>query len=123
MYPFKTNVFVLTNASSKQLDPSGEMHLIDASTAIRPELRNTWFVSVIRSLVKRFTGPKLRHSEKASSAQNGGTTTTNDVGPDVDSDSSITSSDAHDSETMGGSKVKMPTVKAGGMRRKTLRKR
>jgi DnaJ homolog subfamily C member 1 len=123
MYPFQTNVFVLTNASSKQLDPSGEMHLIDASTAIRPELRNTWFVSVIRSLVKRFTGPKLPRSEKASSAQNGGTTTTiNDVGPDVDSDSSITSSDAH-SETMGGSKVKMPTVKAGGMRRKTLRKR
>ncbi|KAF8812521.1 DnaJ-domain-containing protein [Phlegmacium glaucopus] len=112
------------------LDPSGEMHLIDASTATHPAISNTWFVALIRSLVNRFTGPKLPHTEKASTAQNRETTTNNDVGPDVDSDdgtSSITGSDAHDSEASttkkGRAQVKMPTVKAGGMRRKNLRKR
>lgn len=102
------------------------MHLIDSSTAVRPVIRNTWFLALIQSVVKRFTGSKLSHAEKISSAQNGGTTTNNDVGLDVDSDDGA-SSDAPDSEAStsknGGSKVKMPTIKAGGMRRKNLRKR
>jgi len=111
------------------LDPSGETHLIDASTAVRPAISNTWFLARIQSLVSRFTGPKQPHAKKESSVQNGGTTTNNDVGPDVDSDdgiSSIAGSDTHDSEALsskkGGSKMNLPTVKAGGMRRKNLRK-
>lgn len=78
--------------------------------------------------MNRFTGPKLRHTEKASSTRGGETKTTNHVGPDIDSDDgSMTGSDAHDSEVSttnkGGSKMKKPTTKAGGMRRKNLRKR
>jgi DnaJ family protein C protein 1 len=104
------------------------MHLIDESTAIRSAINSTWFIALILSLVNRFTGPRLPHAEKEeSSAQNGGTMTTNDdVKPNVDSDDG-TSSDALDSEAPTSkkreSRVKMPTVKAGGMRRKNLRKR
>ena len=107
------------------------MHLIDESTATRPAINSTWFIALILSLVNRFTGPRLARAEKEeSSAQNRGTTTTttlnNDVKPNVDSDDG-TSSDAPDSEAStskkGESRVKMPTVKAGGMRRKNLRKR
>ena len=79
--------------------------------------------------MNRFTSSKLPHVEKeGSSLQNrGSTTTNNDVKPDVDSDDA-SSSDALDSEAStskrkGESRVKMPTVKAGGMRRKNLRKR
>lgn len=49
----------------------------------------------------------------------------NDVKPNVDSDDGA-SSDAHDNETSTskkGVKINVPTVKAGGMRRKNLRKR
>jgi DnaJ family protein C protein 1 len=119
----------LIHSINKQLDPSGEMHLIDESTANRPAINSTWFIALILSLVHRFAGSRLPRAEKEEySAQNSGmTTTTNiDVKPNVDSDDGI-SSDAPDSEVStfkkGESKVKMPTVKAGGMRRKNLRKR
>ena len=105
------------------------MHLIDESTATRPAINSTWFIALILSLVNRFVSPRLPHAKKEEySAQNGGTTTTtnNDVKPNVDSDDA-TSSDAPDSEAStlkkGESRVKVPTVKAGGMRRKNLRKR
>jgi len=113
---------VVHNSEVFLVDPSGEMHLIDESTAIRPSINSTWFIVLVLSLVSRFTGPRLPKAEKeGSSAQNGGTTY-DDVKPNVDTDSS---SDAADSEVSkkGESRVKMPTVKAGGMRRKNLRKR
>jgi len=109
------------------LDPSGEMHLIDESTAIRPAIGSTWFISLIRSFANRFTGSKLPHTEK-SLAQNGGattaTTTNEDVKLDVDSDDGTSSHDSEPSTLKKGErKAKIPTVKAGGMRRKNLRKR
>jgi DnaJ family protein C protein 1 len=126
----KNSKLTHANSFNKQLDPSGEMHLVDDSTAIRPAINSTWFIALFLSLVNRFTGPRLHHAKKeGSSAQHGGTTTTmtnNDVKPNVDSDDS-TSSEAPDSEASTskkkGERVKMPTVKAGGMRRKNLRKR
>ena len=117
-------MYYLIDTINKQLDPSGEMHLIDESTAIRPAINSTWFIALILSLVNRFAGPRLPRAEKEHSTQIEGTTTTNiDVKPNVDSDDG-TSSDALDSEaSTSKSRVKMPTVKAGGMRRKNLRKR
>ena len=102
------------------------MHLVDESTAIRPAIKSTWFIALILSVVNRFAGPRQPHAEKEEySAQNGGTTNY-DVEPNVDNDDG-TSSDAPDSEASTSkkveSRVKMPTVKAGGMRRKNLRKR
>lgn len=118
-----------SNSFNKQLDPSGELHLIDESTAIRPAINGTWFIALILSLVNRITGPRLPRTENEKfSAQNGetATTTNNDVKPNVESDDG-TSSDALDIEAStskkGESRMKMPTVKAGGMRRKNLRKR
>ena len=101
------------------------MHLIDESTAIHPAINSTWFIALILSLLNRFTGSRLPHAEKEESSAQNGETTNNDVKPNVDSDGG-TSSDAPDSEATskkGESRVKMPTVKAGGMRRKNLRKR
>lgn len=105
------------------------MHPIDESTAIRPAINSTWFIALILSLMNRFAGPRLLRAEKEeySAQKHGGTSSTNiDVKPNVDSDEG-TSSDALDSEAStskkGESRVKMPTVKAGGMRRKNLRKR
>jgi len=116
---------VVHNSQVFLLDPSGEMHLIDESTAVRPAINSTWFIALILSLGSRFTGRRLPHAEKEeSSAQNGGTmTTTND---DVKDGDDGTSSDAHSEASTSKkveSRVKMPTVKAGGMRRKNLRKR
>jgi hypothetical protein len=119
---------VVDNSQVFLLDPSGEMHLIDESTAIRPAINSTWFIALVLSLVNRFAGSRLPRAEKEEySSQNGGTTATNiDVKPNVDSDEG-SSSDAPGSEVStskkGESRVKMPTVKAGGMRRKNLRKR
>ena len=119
---------MIIHSINKQLDPSGEMHLIDESTAVRPAINSTWFIALILSLLNRFAGPKLPRAEKEeySAPKNGGTTTNIDVKPNVDSDDG-TSSDAPDIEAStlkkGEGRVKMPTVKAGGMRRKNLRKR
>jgi DnaJ homolog subfamily C member 1 len=103
------------------------MHLVDESTAIRPAINSTWFIALIRSFGNRLAGPKLPHAEKGeSSAQNGGATTTmtNDVKLDVDSDDDASSHDSEPSTSKKGERrVNIPTVKAGGMRRKNLRKR
>ncbi|KAJ7180181.1 DnaJ domain-containing protein [Mycena crocata] len=44
------------------LDPSGDMHLLDASTANRPNFTNTWFIALVKSsyykAVDRFTPSK-----------------------------------------------------------------
>ena len=53
--------FVSTNDRGSpitKLEPTGERHLIDASTATRPSIGNTWFLALIKSLVQKFTGNK-----------------------------------------------------------------
>lgn len=110
-----------------QLEPSGEMHLIDASTAIRPSITNTWFISLIRSIFHKVTGKKYDTSSDsydAKSSQNG-------TAPDIDvDDASSVSSEAtgsgYSTPSKRGDEAKVrvaPTVKAGGMRRKNVRKR
>jgi len=109
------------------LEPSGEMHLIDASTAIRPSITNTWFISLIRSIFHKVTGKKYDTSSDsydAKSSQNG-------TAPDIDvDDASSVSSEAtgsgYSTPSKRGDEAKVrvaPTVKAGGMRRKNVRKR
>ncbi|PPR07048.1 hypothetical protein CVT26_005249 [Gymnopilus dilepis] len=109
------------------LEPSGDMHLIDASTAVKPTITNTWFISLLRSLFHKVTGKKPAvspDSHHADEPQNGS-------GPDFDDDSSSISSEATGSgystpSRRGDSDAKVriaPTVKAGGKRRKNVRKR
>ncbi|KAF8165267.1 DnaJ domain-containing protein [Crassisporium funariophilum] len=109
------------------LDPSGDMHLIDSSTAILPTISNTWFIALCKSLFHRLTGQKGTHgappTPSTAAQPNGG------AGPDVDSDDASTTG----SEAAGGSgkstprngedAKRGPAVKAGGMRRKAVRKR
>ncbi|KAJ7094680.1 DnaJ domain-containing protein [Mycena belliarum] len=83
------------------LDPSGDMHLLDASTANRAAFTNTWFIhlvkSVYRKAVQRITGaPK----ESGSDAEDDG--------------------NASSSETPGSGTV--TPKEGGGKRKKSTRK-
>jgi curved DNA-binding protein CbpA len=112
------------------LEPKGEMHLIDASTAKRPTIGNTWFFALIQSLFGKLAGNKPMHT--TGSILGLGVQSQNGVTPDVDNDdaSSTTGSDgsgAHDrhgeeKEKKSAGASMGPTVKAGGMRRKVRRK-
>jgi hypothetical protein len=77
-----------------KLEPTGERHLIDASTATRPSIGNTWFLALIKSLVQKFTGNKPTHTTPTMSSP-GAQGQKRVVPPDVDSDdaSSGTGSD------------------------------
>ncbi|KAF8974481.1 DnaJ domain-containing protein [Flammula alnicola] len=116
------------------LEPSGDMHLIDSSTAIKPTISNTWFLALLKSSFRRLTGKTsgdepLPETPSAASAPK----TQNDSAPDVDSDdnSSTTGSEAPGSgtstprrgeEAKGAARLG-PTSKAGGMRRKNVRRK
>ena len=129
--------FVSTNDRGSpiaKLEPTGERHLIDASTATRPSIGNTWFLALIKSLVQKFTSNKPTHTTHTIS-NTGAQSRKKGVPPDVDSDdaSSATGSDGPGSDAStsrrGEGKEKTsaatrlgPTVKAGGMRRKVKRR-
>ncbi|KAJ7498828.1 DnaJ domain-containing protein [Mycena latifolia] len=86
------------------LDPSGDMHLLDASTANRPAFTNTWFIALVKSLyykaVSRLTGaPKEPGSDPE----------------DEGNESSTTASEAPGSGTV--------TPKEGGGKRKRVTRR
>ncbi|KIM46104.1 hypothetical protein M413DRAFT_441171 [Hebeloma cylindrosporum] len=113
------------------LEPTGEKHLIDASTATRPSIGNTWFLALIQSLVQKFTGKNSSHTTETASSL-GAHDKKGAVAPDVDSDDASSSdgpgSDASTSrhgegqdKTAAGARMG-PTVKAGGMRRKVRRR-
>ncbi|KAF8205056.1 hypothetical protein BJ912DRAFT_940119 [Pholiota molesta] len=96
------------------LEPSGELHPIDSSTAIKPTLGNTWFLA-------------LRPVPETPSISTG-TTGNGTADTDSDGDSSMTGSDAPGSGTSTSQRGEAsgrlgPTSKAGGMRRKNLRRK
>ncbi|KDR83660.1 hypothetical protein GALMADRAFT_235985 [Galerina marginata CBS 339.88] len=118
------------------LEPSGDMHLIDSSTALRPAIGNTWFLTLLKSLFTKATGIKLgataspASSNAAASGNAAQSQNKNGSAPDIDSDASSTTG----SEAPGSgystpkhgdeAKVKVaPTVKAGGTRRKNVKRR
>ncbi|KAH9482729.1 putative J domain-containing protein C2E1P5.03 [Psilocybe cubensis] len=107
------------------LEPNGDMHLIDASTAVKPSIANTWFIVLLRSLLNKLTGGRLLDKATAVPAPVG----ENGSAPDIDTDaSSTTGSEApsgYSTPKNGEEKVRIggPTSKAGGMRRKNVRKR
>lgn len=124
-----TKTIILT-ACRLQLEPSGGMHPIDASTAVKPSLRSTWFVALIETLYRKVTGKKDRVSVPETPSANG-EFKGNGSAPDVDSDddSSTTGSEAPGSGAStprrnGESTARLgPTSKAGGMRRKAVRRK
>lgn len=94
------------------------MHLLDASSATYPVFTNTWPFAVARLAFVKVTG-------KGPGASTSAAHETSD-----DEDSSVSGSDAPGSgastpnrENGNGKAVRVPTVMAGGKRRKATKKR
>jgi DnaJ family protein C protein 1 len=84
------------------LDPSGDMHLLDASTATRPKFTNTWFIALVKSLYQKLVARAMSSpKDTESSAEEDG------------NESSTTASEAPGSGTVtpngGPGKRKRPT--------------
>lgn len=95
------------------LDPSGEMHLLDSSSAVKPTLSNTWFLVLVKSLyLKVFKSTK--DTDPSSKP----------VDAEAEDDDRSSDSDASRSvRKENGIGARAPAVKAGGKRRKATRKR
>lgn len=97
------------------------MHLIDASTANKPAITNTWVFTLFKALLSKIPGVSKsvgadHPAQNASSA------------PDVDSDDGSSASDAapgsgRSTPKNGSNGERIPTAKAGGMRRKNVKRR
>lgn len=100
------------------------MHPIDASTAVKPSFANTWFISLVKAISGKITG-KSSGSPVAIDEKD------SESAPDVDSDdaSSLAGSEttrsgrSTPSRQGDGARVLGPTSKAGGMRRKNVRRK
>ncbi|CAA7259842.1 unnamed protein product [Cyclocybe aegerita] len=110
------------------LEPSGDMHLIDASTATPASISNTWFIVLVRSLYHKAAGVKPTDSPGGSDPVESEKPITS--APDIDSDdgSSTNGSEATRSGTSTPRRgddagKRLPTAKAGGMRRKNLKRK
>ncbi|KAJ6628703.1 DnaJ domain-containing protein [Mycena sp. CBHHK59/15] len=94
------------------LDPSGDMHLLDASTANRPDLLNTWFIALVKSLyrksVNRVTSPKEGTPE---------------LEFDDGDDSSTNTSEVPGSGTVTPKEGRPSSASAAGKRKRATRKR
>ncbi|KAF9464467.1 DnaJ domain-containing protein [Collybia nuda] len=104
------------------LDPAGDMHLLDMSSAVYPVFMNTWPFVVARWAFRKVTGRGTVTSDTAAQ----------DPFDDDDDDSSVSGSDAPTSgrstpkreNSNGNGKVAhVPTTMAGGKRRKATKKR
>ncbi|RDB22820.1 putative J domain-containing protein C2E1P5.03 [Hypsizygus marmoreus] len=98
------------------LDPSGDMHPLDASSAVYPTFSNTWFLALIKSGVQKVIGGSKSQATIANTAED----------DDDDEGSSIAGSEKSQENGNGNGSVKAgraPTVKAGGKRRKGTKKR
>ena len=98
-----------------QLDPSGEMHLLDSSSAVRPAVSSTWFIAFIKSFYLKVFKSVKKDAD------------TTDADAEDDDQSSLTDSDAarngisiSKENGIGG---RAPAVKAGGKRKRATKKR
>ncbi|KAJ7129576.1 DnaJ domain-containing protein [Mycena epipterygia] len=90
------------------LDPSGDMHLLDASTANRADFTNTWFIALVKSLYYQVldrVSPSKEHS--SSEAEDDG------------NESSTTASEAPGSGTV----TPKEGAPGGGKRKRATRRR
>lgn len=91
-----------------QLDPSGDMHLLDKSTAPRPAFTNTWFIALTRSLYQNVVDRVTGASKERTSPE-----------PEGDDDDSTTASEAPGSGTVTPKEGKP----SGGKRKRATKKR
>ena len=109
--------FVLTCI---QLEPNGDLHLVDASSATRPAITNTWFISIVKFVLWKAFGFKsssekddLQREDSDSEEHHSGTSTPK----------SGDETDGATTNVQSRGAKKLPTGKAGGMRRKNVRRR
>jgi len=109
---------VVEGSSVYILDPSGSLDVLDSTAATKPTLSNTWFILLIRSLVQ-----KVLPRPSTSEANN------EDEKAELDSDDGdVSSTTASESPASGTSTprddlgARLRTEKAGGKRRKVIRK-
>ncbi|KAF9485276.1 DnaJ-domain-containing protein [Pholiota conissans] len=120
---------IVENSKVYLLEPSGELHPIDSSTAIKPTLSNTWFLSLVKGLFYKVAGKVVGKASTHDSAPQTSSTSNGAVADtDSDEDSSTTGSDAPGSGTstpqLGEKSGRLgPTSKAGGMRRKNIKRK
>lgn len=99
-----------------QVDGSGDLTPLDESVATAPALKNTWFVALVRSLVQKVTG-------KTSAAATDGDETLDDES-ELDSGVSTPNSEGSAATGSGPRKTRASaTTKAGGARRKAVKRR
>ncbi|KAG7096863.1 hypothetical protein E1B28_004271 [Marasmius oreades] len=97
------------------LDESGDMHPVDSSTAIAPAVSRTWFIALLRSSVEILAG-KLKKGDNAVPAA------VSESEYDEGYDSSA-ASDSPGSGTVTPNGTRQAAVKAGGRRRKAVKRR
>ncbi|KII95104.1 hypothetical protein PLICRDRAFT_33936 [Plicaturopsis crispa FD-325 SS-3] len=103
------------------LDESGDLHPLDASTATPPAVTRTWFIALLRTLASKVYTPKLAVEEPAE-------TETDDTESEAPESGSATPKEKRapkdgvpaSGDLKGG---RAPAVKAGGKRKKAVKKR
>ncbi|KAK1236485.1 hypothetical protein PQX77_000262 [Marasmius sp. AFHP31] len=99
------------------LDPSGDMHPVDSSTAVPPAFGRTWFISLVRLAYQRMTTKAKKDDEKADAR-------ISESEYEEGYDSSATSdTPGSGAVTPNGKGVPQAATKAGGKRRKVVKRR
>jgi len=114
---------LICSTHCQQLDQFGDLHPLDESTAVPPTISGTWFLALVTSLFQ-----KLIKRTKLP-AHNGSAHESPEASDAEGYDSAGTASEAPGSgqatltERAEGMKGRVATIKAGGKRRKAVRKR
>ena len=104
-----------------QLEPSGDLQIVDASTAIKPAVTNTWFILLVAFIVRKTFGGLSKSppgKQKISYEQKGPSDC-----EEHSSGASTPQSGDESTNVQGRTMKKLATSKAGGMRRKNTKRR
>jgi DnaJ family protein C protein 1 len=114
------DVVVESNGDVFMLDSDGEQTAINATAATAPSLRSTWFLALVTFLARKILKWKLQPGDPTpiEASEDGETET----GTGTESDVPGISQEHKDDDVRSG-KVAPASVRAGGRRRKVVRKR
>ncbi|EGO01878.1 hypothetical protein SERLA73DRAFT_177452 [Serpula lacrymans var. lacrymans S7.3] len=120
----KTIEMVVEGDNVYILDESGDLHLLDASSAIPPAITHTWFLAFVSSTFSRLTSrtPSQESEDSSDSAEQEDGAETEDLS-DTPRSGSITPSGASEGGETTFRPTRLPTTKAGGRRRKAVKRR
>lgn len=98
------------------------MHVVDASTATKPVFLNTWFFALVKSAFNKVTGSKFSSTvpKKDGNSVDG---PEKDLSDDDGVSSDSGSKSGYSTPGENGAAKRLPTSKAGGARRKNVRRK